>query len=361
MNNKFTLLLDPGASTRKVLAWADGQVNAYFIPSSCEPISEEDYRDEIAIARDWGAGVVCLPTEEGRKYYRVGVNPVRQTTDALEKWQATVVAMIAALGWLSQLSSGELIGTLKILLPLDEEVFKLPMMRAIAYALKNTPFVNGHGIDNIKINNPTVALEGSGFCQGVKPTAGLICGHCDLSFVLGYKSKIALDQSFTLSGAGAILPLRLSGLPIFEDELSAAIAFTQAQWSKFARNGLTKDDVKTSADAGIQAYLTRRSTDFQRIARVLESHHLSALTIGGGSARFITKLVKSFFKVTMTDEIEQKIEHILGCDRTQAARLVDLFLISQGIDEFRDYYENGAIAPTTKLNTQVTIDVEKVN
>jgi hypothetical protein len=357
MNNKFSLLLDPGASTRKILVWSEGQVNAYFIPSSCELISEEVYRDEIAIAHQWGTGVVCIPTEQGRQYYRVGMNPIQQTIDAVEKWQTTVVSAIAALGWISQSSSSQLSGALKILLPLDEASFQRPMMRAIAFALANTPFVNGHAVDNIKITNPTVELEGSGFCQGVKPSAGLICGHCDLTFAIGYKGKLALDQSFTLAGAGAILPLRLSALPIFEDELSAAIAFTNAQWGKFARNGLTKDDVKAIAESGLSTYKDRNHAQLQRIARVIDANRIPSLTIGGGSARFMAKLVRPFFSVSTTDETELKIENIFGCDRSSAARLVDLFLISQSIEEFNDFYENGAIAPTQKLNTQVTITI----
>jgi hypothetical protein len=356
LNNTFYLIKDPGSSTKKYLLWHNGQVTHHFVPSSCELISEEIYKDEFAIARPWGTGVVCLSTEDGKKYYRVGVNPIQQTTDALEKWQSTVISTICTLGWIGQSSSEELTGSLKILLPLDEEVYKLPMMRAIAFALKNTPFVNGQAVNNIKITNPTVVMEGSGFCMGVQPSAGLICGHCDLSFAIGYKGMLSLDKSFTLSGAGAILPLRLSGLRL-GDELSGAIAFSNGQWAKFARNGLTKEDVKASADVGIEAYVNRYESQFQQIARVLENNGLPWLTIGGGSARFIGRLVRPLFKVNPTDEIEQRIEKIFGCDRSSAARLVDLFLISQRIEEFRDFYENGAIVPTTKLNTQITIDV----
>ena len=351
-NPAFHLLLDPGASTRKYLLYRNGFVISHFVPASCEIITETEYIEESTIARDqWGGGVVKVPLEQSTQYYRVGINSVHATTEAIEKWQSTVVNLVCALGWLGQSSSTELRGSLRVLLPLDEIAYREPLMRSLAHALKNDAECNGVKVNNVKLTSASVLPEGSGFCAGHQLTASIMAGHCDMSFVVGRQGK-ALPESFTLSGAGAILPWQLSKLPVFDSEVAAAIAFQSQDWGYFARHGLSIDDVKQSAEAGLEAYKNLRSQELTRIARVCEKNQVKSITLGGGSSKLMGRLIKGLVpKIVTTKDVETRIGKVLGItDKTKQARLVDLFLISESIPEFRDFYEEGPLQETKKLH-----------
>lgn len=362
-NLTFHLLLDPGASTGKYLLYRNGQVISHFVPASCEIITLSEYLEESTIARDqWGSGVVKVLLEQGTQYYRVGINPVHATTETIEKWQSTVIKLICALGWLGQSSSTELRGSLRVLLPLDEITYGEPLMRSLAHALKNGAESNGIQVENVKLTSALVLPEGTGFCASHQLKASIMAGHCDMSFILGRQSRI-LPEAFTLSGAGAILPWQLSKLPAFDSEVAAAIAFQSQDWSYFARHGLSIDDVKQNAEAGFQAYVNLRSNELTRIARVCERNQIKSIMLGGGSAKLMGRLLKGLVpKIITTKEIETRIGKVLGItDKSKQARLVDLFLISESIPEFRDFYEEGPLQETKKLHVVSNIiDIEAV-
>jgi hypothetical protein len=364
----FHLLKDPGASTSKVLLWRNGQVISHFITSSCDRITQADYLDESMFAREqWGSGVVKIPYEDGDRYYRVGITPVSATTEAVEKWQSTVVKLVCILGWLGRSAKQELRGSLRVLLPLDEVAYAQPLMRALAYALKNGAESNGSEINNVKLTSAIVLPEGSGFCTGHQFRASIISGHCDVSFLLGHQGKIQ-TESFTLSGAGAILPWQLSKLPVFDSEVDAVTAFQSQNWSYFTRYGLTLDDVKIGAEEGVQSYLNMRSNEITRISRVCEKYKVNTLVLCGGSAKLLGRLIKGLVpKIVTPKDIEDRIGEVLGiADKSQRSRLVDLFLVSEGIEEFREFYESGGLwgtqepmVPMQKM-TNTIIDVKAV-
>jgi hypothetical protein len=360
--------VDFGTSTTKALLCRNGVILAHFIVASCEKITQEDYERELKSQEQdpptqWGTGAVKLMIGGNLECYRVGLSPVSQTSEFIEKWKSAIVKMICILGWLGQSSSSDLRVKLKALLPIDERIYKEPMMGGVLSALSAQPEVNGSGVKNIKVFDARLALEGAGFCTDNQISAGVEAGHCDVSFAIGSKGAVDRNLSFTLSGAGVILPLTLSGLPCIQDEVTAAIALSRKNWKYFVRPGLTESHIEQAAKDAIEAYLHRQEDGFRRIGRICEKHRIQTLSIGGGNARMIAPLLKNYLpkaiKLVGTGKIEEQIMQTLGIsDRSKAARLVDLFKIAAMMPQFRDVIENGPIQPTVKEKraSEVTID-----
>lgn len=384
-NIDFYLLLDPGVSTLKILLYRMGKVLAHFVTSSCEEISEENYQREKDTDYEWGCGVVKFPIDNCTKYYRVGVNPISRISPALDKWDVTAIKIICLLGWLSKSSKGQLSGSLTILLPIDEDLDRAPLARAIKDAIANGAICNGKSLTNIHLVQIRIPFEGSGFCSGDKTSGGIVAGHCDVSFSVGDNGLVKKDIGFTLSGAGAILPLSLSGLNQKQmGELNSAIEFQKAlkscnfkkfqkgtmnkgdwlalissgKWEKFLRRGLILDDIYDAATTGIIDYINQVGKDFYRIGLLSEQHQIDPLPIGGGSGQMIGLLfgpiLKEFVRIQGTKEVEERIVNIFPTlDRIACTKLVDLFQVASEIDEFQYFFENGPTPPTMKESKNV--------
>jgi hypothetical protein len=328
----FCLLCDPGSSGSKFLLYREpSSVAAHFVPASCSLISSEDYAYEARLSsQKWGTGVVRVPSEDGVRHYRIGLDPVNRTADSIKKWEGVVCKLLCALGWLSQSSKGSLKGSIKILLPLDEYAYRVPMLKVLAYALKNGAEANGYKVANIEIGSIGCEPEGSGLIDGDhRIAAGLMSGHCDLTFILGINGAVDLSRSFTVSGAGAILPLRLSGLPVFQDEVEAAIAFNRQNWSAFAHDGLNLAAVKAMAESGLDEYARSQFKHIQEISNICRDAKISTVQMGGGSVNLNRKVLSATgLKLQGSKAIEQRIEKLLGIrDRSMPSRLVDPFLV----------------------------------
>lgn len=340
----FDLIKDPGSSDGKFLLYRKpSSVAAHFVPASCTLISSEDYAYEARIPNQkWGTGVVRVKSEDGFCHYRIGLDPVNRTADSIKKWESTVCKLLCALGWLSQSSKGTLKGSIKILLPLDEYAYRVPMLKMLAYALKNDPQVNGHKVANIEIGSIGCEPEGSGLIDSdCRNAAGFMSGHCDLTFILGVNGAVDLSRSFTVSGAGAILPLRLSGLPIFQDEVEAAIAFNRKDWSAFARDGLSLDAVSAMAESGLTEYARSQSKHFQEMSNICRDAKISTIQVGGGSVNLNRKMLAATgLKLQGTKAVEQRIVRLLGIrDRSMPSRLVDPFLLWSRNPQVAQYIE----------------------
>jgi len=379
-NIDFYLLLDPGVSTLKVLLYRAGNVLAHFITSSCEEISEENYEREKESDYEWGCGVVKFPANNGIKYYRIGVNPISKISPALYKWDVTAIKTICMLGWLGKSSKGQLNGSLTILLPIDEDIDRGPLSRAIKYAIANGAICNGTSLNNINLVQIRIPFEGSGFCVGDRTSGGIIAGHSDVSFSAGDNGAVKKHIGFTLSGAGAILPLNLAGLNHDRmGELNSAIEFQKAlkscnfkkfqkgtmrkddwlelvssgKWDKFLTRGLILEDIYDAATTGIMDYINHAGKDFHRIGLLCEQYRIDPLPIGGGSGQMIGLLfgpiLKEFVRIQGTKETEDRVASIFpALDRIACTKLVDLFQVASQIDEFQYFFENGPTPPTMK-------------
>jgi hypothetical protein len=328
----FCLSSDFGSSDTKFwLFRVPSSVAAHLVPSSCTLISQKDYEFEVRLVNQkWGTGVVCQPSEEGDRYYRIGLDPVKRTADSIKKWESAVCKLLCALGWLSQSSDKTLKGSIKILLPLDEYAYRVPMLKMLAYSLKKGTQVNGQKISNIEIGTIGCEPEGSGLIDSDRRlSSGLMSGHCDLTFILGVNGAIDLSRSFTVSGAGAILPLRLSGLPIFNNEVESAIAFNRQDWSAFARDGLSLEEISAMAEYGLKEYTRSQFKHIHEISNTCREMKIHTVQVGGGSINLNRKLLASAGLKTQGNKvIEQKITRLLGIrDRSTPSRLVDCFLL----------------------------------
>jgi hypothetical protein len=328
----FCLVKDPGSSDGKLLLYREpSSVAAHFVPASCSLISPEDYSYEARIPNPkWGTGVVRVKSEDGVRHYRIGLDPVNRTADSIKKWEGAVCKLLCSLGWLSQSSKETLKGSIKILLPLDEYAYRVPMLKMLAYALKNGAEANGQRIANIEIGSIGCEPEGSGLIHGEsRVAAGFMSGHCDWTFIFGVNGAVDLSRSFTVSGAGAIAPLRLSGLPIFEDEVEAAIAFNRQDWSAFDRDGLSVEAISMMAASGLAEYARSQAKYFQEISNICRDAKISTLHVGGGSVNLNRKvLAATGLKLQGTKAVEQRIVKSLGIrDRSMPSRLVDPFLV----------------------------------
>ena len=386
----FYLLLDPGVSTLKILLSRNGNVLAHFVTSSCEEISEENYDREHSKDYSWGCGVVKMPSG----YYRVGVNPISKVSPAIAKWELTAVKIVCVLGWLAKSSSERLNGALTILLPVDESLSRQALSDSVKHAIANGAECNGTSLSTINISKIRIPFEGSGFCMGPETSGGVYSGHSDVSFAIGDSGKVRQDAGFTMSGAGAILPLNLAGLN--QDrlgELGSAIDFQKAlksckfrefrkpnmgkddwmqlvssgNWDKFLTRGLIPEYIWEAAATGIIDYINQVGRDFYRIGTLCEQHRITELPIGGGSGHMIGLLfgstLKEFVKIKSTREIEDQIAGVfpaLSGDRMACTKLVDLFQVATGIDEFQYFFENGLTPPTLK-ETAVNVISEPVN
>jgi hypothetical protein len=364
----FCLVDDPGSSDSKFLLYREpSSVAAHFVPASCSLISPEDYAFEARISNQkWGTGVVQLPSEEGDRHYRIGLDPVNRTADSIKKWEAAVCKLLCALGWLSQSSKGTLKGSIKILLPLDEYAYRVPMLKMLAYALKNNAEVNGHKVANIEIGSMGCEPEGSGLIDGEnRLSAGFMSGHCDLTFILGVNGAVDLSRSFTVSGAGAIAPLRLSGLPIFQDEVEAAIAFNRQNWSAFVRDGLSLEAVSAMAESGLDEYARSQFKHFQEISNICRDAKISTVQVGGGSVNLNRKLLAATgLKLQGTKAVEQRIARLLGIrDRSVLQRLVDPFLVWSKNPQVAQYLERFEGQTLVHRGTETSVEVlmEQVN
>jgi hypothetical protein len=364
----FCLIDDPGSSDSKFLLYREpSSVAAHFVPASCSLISSEDYAFEARISNQkWGTGVVQVPSEEGDRHYRIGLDPVNRTADSIKKWEAAVCKLLCVLGWLSQSSKGTLRGSIKILLPLDEYAYRVPMLKMLAYALKNDPQVNGHKVANIEIGSISCEPEGSGLINSeCRVSAGFMSGHCDLTFILGVNGVVDLSRSFTVSGAGAILPLRLSGLPIFQDEVEAAIAFNRQDWSAFVRDGLSLEAVSAMAESGLAEYARSQFKHFQEISNICRDAKISTIQVGGGSINLNRKvLAATGLKLQGTKTVEQRIVRLLGIrDRSMPSRLVDPFLSWSKNSQVARYLEQLDEPTLIHRSTKSSVEVlmEQVN
>jgi len=209
--------------------------------------------------------------------------------------------------------------------------------------------------------------------MGDRTTGGIYAGHSDVSFAIGDGGAVRKDVGFTMSGAGAILPLNLSGLNQERlGELASAIEFQKAlktcnfrslrksemsrsdwirlvssgKWDKFLSRGLIAEDIWEAATTGIIEYLNLMRRDFYRIGTDCQKHRIQSLPIGGGSGQMIGLLfgpiLKEFVAIKGTKDIEDKIAAVFPTlDLISRTRLVDLFQVASGMDVFLDYFENG--------------------
>jgi hypothetical protein len=328
----FCLIDDPGSSDGKFLLYREpSSTAAHIVPASCTLINSDEYAYEARIPNQkWGTGVVRVPSEDGDRYYRIGLDPVNRTADSIKKWEGAVCKLLCALGWLSQSSKSTLKGSIKILLPLDEYAYRVPMLKLLAYALKNGAEANGKRIANIAIGSIGCDPEGSGLIDGDRRiSAAIVSGHCDFTFILGVNGMADLSRSFTVSGAGAILPLRLSGLPIFQDEVEAAITFNRKDWSAFALDGLSIETIKTMASNGLDEYARSQANYIREISNICRDAKISTIQEGGGSITQVKKILAATgLKFQGTKAVEQKIARVFGIrDRSCLQRLVDPFLV----------------------------------
>jgi hypothetical protein len=363
----FWLTCDPGSSDGKFLLYREASsAAAHLVPASCSLISSDDYIYESKLPNQkWGTGVVRVPDKDGDHYYRIGLDPVTRTADSIKKWEGVVYKLLCALGWLSQSSKVPLRGSIKILLPLDEYAYRVPMLKFLAYALKNGAEVNGHEVTNIEIREIGCEPEGSGLIDGEsRIAAGFMSGHCDLTFVLGVNGAVDLSRSFTVSGAGAILPLRLSGLPIFQSEVEAAIAFNRQNWSAFTLDGLSLETVKKMAEDGLDDYVRKHAKSFQEIFNICREAKISTVQVGGGSLSQVRKILATGLKLRETRAVEQRIAKVLRIrDRSALPRLVDPFLLWSKDPQVSQYLEQierpTLVHRSTKANVEVLM--EQVN
>jgi hypothetical protein len=353
----YVLGLDPGASgPRFALFRSPGFANAYFLGPGCEEISADAYeRESKDLAKDWGCGVVKVPVNGGDDlYYRVGQDPLDRTSEATGKWRKIVAKLLCALGCLGQSSTTELVGDIKILMPVDEFSFQMPMLEAIAYALKNGAGFHGRPIKNIKIGGIEVMPEGSGLIENIRdPQMSIMAGHCDVSVVMGKYQEVWLDHSFTVSGAGAIAPLRLSTLPIVDDEINASIAFMRKDWEYFAVDGLQVSHVEKMASEGLAKYIGRQAGHIAQIKNACRSNRITTVRIGGGSAWLAELLMKdSGLRIVNTKETERIIAKKLGIkDKFLPPKLTDIYAHWMRSPQVEDYFTNG---PDTQVILPVT-------
>jgi hypothetical protein len=364
----FCLTGDPGASDFKFWLYREpSSVAAHFVPASCSLISPEDYAYEARISsQKWGTGVVRVPNEEGDRYYRIGLDPVKRTADSIKKWEGAVCKLLCALGWLSQSSKDALKGSIKILLPLDEYAYRVPMLKMLAYALKNGAEANGQRIVNIVIGSIGCEPEGSGLIEDdCRIAAGYMSGHCDQTFILSVNGVVDLSRSFTMPGAGAILPLRLSGLPIIQDEVEAAIAFNRRDWSAFARDGLSVEAVSMMAATGMAEYARSQSKNFQDISNICRDAKISTIQVGGGSINQVKEMLSATgLKPQGSKKVEQKISRLLGIrDRSVLQRLVDPFLMWSKNPQVAQYLKQFNEPTLVHRATEISVEVlmEQVN
>jgi hypothetical protein len=217
------------------------------------------------------------------------------------------------------------------------------MAQAIAFALKNQPEVNGEIVRHIKIEKFECEPEGSGLIIGDRRlTAAIICGHRDLSLVLGVNGKCDRAQSHTITRGGAIGPLRFSELPVFGDEVAAAIALGAQNWQYFAQDGLTVSDVEAMARNGGEEYKRRIGKAIIGLSNVCREFGVTEARLGGGSIAQVRELFQETgLKILSTGEQEKDIKNLLGIkSKANCRRLVDLFLLWSSNLEVSSYLES---------------------
>ena len=240
------------------------------------------------------------------------------------------------------------------------------MAQAIAWALKNQPEVNGELIRHVKIEKFECEPEGSGLIIGDRRlTAAVISGHRDLSLVLGINGKCDRTQSHTITRGGAIGPLRYSELPIFGDEVAAAIALGNQNWDYFAQDGLTESDVSAMASAGLEEYKRRIGKSIIGLANVCKEFGVSEIRLGGGSVAQVRDLFQDTgLKILSTNEQEKDIKNLFAIkNKANCRRLVDLFLLWSSQSDVSAYLETANDTPTVPFannqndyNTEILLE-----
>jgi hypothetical protein len=330
MKPDAVLLIDPGSSVGKYLLWrAPDTKISHHLPASCVPITQEEYLEDIS-THQWGAGVVQVPTESGLKYFRVGEDNISRTAPDVMKWESCLAKILCALGHVAETSDSELKISLHALLPVDENVYRLPLFQAIKYAMLNGAEVNGVSLKPIKIINPSCLPEGSGLIEDrVKPSAALLCGHCDISFVIGKAAVVDVVDSFTMAGCGAILPLKLSELPTFGSEVDAAAAISNRKWSYFTQDGLTLSQVQSQAEIALESYPEKLSQNLDAVVKACRKSKIEKITVAGGSAPLMLPFLKKALdlQIVRTKDVEQKLTTELSLAKSLAPRFVDAYSV----------------------------------